>query len=114
MKKITATIRSSKLEEVTTALTSIDVNFFTYSQVKDISDQKPKEEMYRGQVREVKGLSRVTLDVLVSDASVEKTLKAILETAKTGEVGDGKVLVYDVPEAYRIRTGGKMTEEDAY
>ncbi len=114
MKKVEATIRSSKLEDVTNALHAVGVDFFTYVHVKDISKQKPKEEVYRGQVHEVKSLSRVMLEILISDASEEKTINAIVSAAKTGEVGDGKIFVSTVEKAVRIRSGQNITEEEAY
>lgn len=111
MKKIEATIRSSKIDDVTDALHDVGVEFFTYIHVKDISKQKPKEEFYRGQVHQVRSLSRFTLEILVADQDVEKVVNAILSSAKTGEVGDGKIFVTTIDKAIRIRTGNEITSD---
>jgi nitrogen regulatory protein P-II 1 len=114
MKKVEATIRSSKLEAVTSALHEVGVEFFTYVHVKDISNQKPKEEVYRGQIHEVKSLSRLTLEILVSNDNLDKIVQAILSSAKTGELGDGKIFITTIDQAIRIRSGKTITEEEAY
>jgi nitrogen regulatory protein P-II 1 len=112
MKKIEAIIRSTKLEDVKTALHGVGVDYFTYVHVKDISLQKPRTEMYRGTEVEVDSLTRIALEILVSDKNLETVSNAIISAAKTGEVGDGKIIITPVEKAIRMRNGEDIIEED--
>lgn len=104
MKKIEAIIRKSKFGEVKNALHQIEVNFFSYWDVTGVGNEK-EGHVYRGISYSTSDIQRRFLSIVVSDAFLERTVQAILKSAYTGEVGDGKVFVSDVSEAYRIRTG---------
>lgn len=103
MKKIEAIIRKSKFEGVKDALHEIDVNFFTYWDVTGIGNEK-KGHVYRGVSYSTRDIERRHIAIVVSDHFLEKTINVILEHAYTGEVGDGKIFVSPIEEAYRIRT----------
>jgi len=106
MKKIEAIIRTSKYEELKQSLHEIDVDFFSWWDVTGQgNDTKFKKEIYRGSIRETSLISRRLLSIVVRDINFEKTIKCILKHAKTGEVGDGKIFVSEITDAYRIRTG---------
>lgn len=104
MKKIEAIIRKSKFKEVKDALLNIDVNFFTYWDVTGVGNEK-KGHVYRGISYSTSDIQRRYLSIVVSDEFEERTIQAIIESGKTGEVGDGKIFVSDVKDTYRIRTG---------
>ncbi|UWX55814.1 P-II family nitrogen regulator [Maribacter litopenaei] len=103
MKKIEAIIRKSKFDEVKEALHQIEVNFFSYWDVTGVGNEK-QGHVYRGISYSTTDIQRRYLTIVVSDEFAEKTVNAILETAYSGNVGDGKIFVSDVIEAYRIRT----------
>jgi len=103
MKQIEAIIRKSKFDDVKKALHTIEVNFFTYWDVTGVGNEK-QGHVYRGISYSTSDIQRRYLSVVVSDEFLQKTLDVILETAYTGNVGDGKIFVCDVLEAYRIRT----------
>lgn len=103
MKQIEAIIRKSKFDEVKKALHDIEVNFFSYWDVTGVGNEK-QGHVYRGISYSTSDIQRRYLSVVVSDEFMEKTVNAILESAYTGNVGDGKVFVSEVLEAYRIRT----------
>ncbi|MFV8837990.1 P-II family nitrogen regulator [Salinimicrobium soli] len=103
MKKIEAIIRKSKFEEVKKALLEIEVMFFTYWDVTGVGNEK-QGHVYRGVAYNTSDLQRRMLSIVVSDSFVERTVEAILKSAFTGEVGDGKIFVSPIEEAYRIRT----------
>ena len=105
MKKIEATIRTSKFEEVQEALHDIGVNFFTYWEVKGVGKQKTHEAVYRGSHYDVGSISRRMLEIVVDDSMVDDAVNAIVLSARTGEIGDGKIFVTSVDKAIRIRTG---------
>lgn len=104
MKKIEAIIRKSKFGEVKKALHQIEVNFFSYWDVTGVGNEK-EGHVYRGISYSTSDIQRIFLSIVVSDGFLERTVQVILKTAYTGEVGDGKIFVSDVTEAYRIRTG---------
>ena len=106
MKKIDAIIRKSKFDEVKEALHQIEVNFFSYWDVTGVGHEK-QGHVYRGVSYSTSDIQRRYLSIVVSDPFLERTLEAILKTAYTGVVGDGKIFVSDVEEAYRIRTKEK-------
>lgn len=107
MKKVEAIIRPFKLKEVSNALASIGVSGMTISEVEGFGKQRGFIETYRGNVFDVRFLPKIKIEVVVKDDMVENVIKTIIETAKTGEVGDGKIFVYNIENAYRIRTNEK-------
>lgn len=106
MKKIEAIIRKSKFDTVKTALHNVGVNFFTYWDVTGLGNEK-EGHSYRGISYSASDIQRRFLSIIVNDDFEEVTIKTILESARTGDVGDGKIFVSDIKEAYRIRTGEK-------
>jgi nitrogen regulatory protein P-II 1 len=105
MKKIEAVIRHFKLEEVKDALTKAGVHGMTVSEVRGFGRQKGHKEQYRGAEYTVDFLPKVKLEVIVDDADAQRIVDTIVETARTGQIGDGKVFVSQLEEAVRIRTG---------
>ncbi len=103
MKQIEAIIRKSKFDEVKVALHRIEVNFFTYWDVTGVGNEK-QGHVYRGISYSTSDIQRRYLSIVVSDDFVQKTVDTLLEVASTGNVGDGKIFVTEVIEAYRIRT----------
>ena len=106
MKKIEAIIRKSKFDDVKDALHSVDVNFFSYWDVTGVGNEK-EGHVYRGITYSTSEIQRRYLSIVVSDEFVERTIKVIIDTAATDNVGDGKLFISPVEEAYRIRTGEK-------
>jgi len=106
MKKIEAIIRKSKFSEVKDALHNVGVNFFSYWDVTGLGNEK-ESHVYRGVSYSTSDIQRRYLSIVVNDDFEDITIKAILESASTGDVGDGKIFVSDINEAYRIRTGDK-------
>jgi nitrogen regulatory protein P-II 1 len=109
MKKIEAIIRKSKFSNVKNALHNVGVNFFSYWDVTGIGDEK-EGHVYRGVSYSTSDIQRRYLSIVVNDDFEEATINAILNSAGTGEVGDGKIFVSDIQECYRIRTGDKGGE----
>ena len=103
MKRIEAIIQPYKLDDVRDALKNIGVDGMTIYDVRGHGRQKGHKEVYRGQEYEVDLLPKVKVEVVVADARVEETVGAIVEAARTGKIGDGKVFIYPVEEAIRIR-----------
>ncbi|APA66393.1 MAG: P-II family nitrogen regulator [Maribacter dokdonensis] len=103
MKKIEAIIRKSKFDDVKEALHSIEVNFFSYWDVTGVGNEK-EGHVYRGISYSTTDIQRRYLTIVVSDDFLEKTVNKILEAAYSGNVGDGKIFVSEVLQAYRIRT----------
>ncbi len=106
MKKIEAIIRKSKFDDVKEALLQIEVKFFSYWDVTGVGNEK-QGHVYRGISYSTADIQRRYLSIVVSDDFLERTVNAILEAAYSGNVGDGKIFVSDVQEAYRIRTKEK-------
>lgn len=106
MKKIEAIIRKSKYSAVKQALHDVGVNFFSYWDVTGLGNEK-EGHVYRGISYSTSDIQRRYLSIVVNDDFEAVTIKAILSSAATGEVGDGKVFVSDISECYRIRTGEK-------
>ena len=104
MKKVEAIIRKSKFDEVKKALHEIEVNFFSYWDVTGVGNEK-QGHVYRGITYSTTDIQRRYLVIVVSEDFLEKTVETLIKTAATGNVGDGKVFVSEVAEAYRIRTG---------
>jgi nitrogen regulatory protein P-II 1 len=105
MKKIEAIIRPGKLDEVQFALDKYSVSGLTVTQVIGCGNQKGHTQVYRGVEYKVYLLPKVKIEVVVKDESVEKVVKIISDAARSGEVGDGKIFIYPVEQAIRIRTG---------
>jgi nitrogen regulatory protein PII len=105
MKMVSAVIKHFRLDEVRKALTDIGVHGMTVIEVKGFGKQKGHMEVYRGVEYEVKFLPKIKIEVAVPDEEVESVITAISEAAKTGEIGDGKIFIYDLQDIIRIRTG---------
>jgi nitrogen regulatory protein P-II 2 len=105
MKIVMAVIKPFKLDEVRDALTAAGVHGLTVTEVKGYGRQKGHTEIYRGTEYAVNFLPKVKIEVAVSSEQVDKVVEAITSAAKTGQIGDGKIFVYDIDHAVRIRTG---------
>lgn len=105
MKKITALIKPFKLDDVREALSDIGIQGITVTEVKGFGRQKGHTEIYRGAEYAVDFLPKVQLDIVVADGEVERVTEAIIATARTGKVGDGKIFVSPIEQVIRIRTG---------
>src|SRR5690606_20470712 len=104
MKKIEAIIRKSKFNDVRNALHAIEVNFFSYWDVTGIGNEK-EGHVYRGVSYSTSSIQRRYLSIVVNDDFEQATIQAILKSAQTGDVGDGKIFVSHIEDSYRIRTG---------
>ncbi len=107
MKKIEAIVRPGKLETIKEALSKLGIRGLTVSNILGCGNQKGYTEIYRGQEVKIQLLPKIRLEIVLPDELAEEAIDAIIETARTGNVGDGKIFVYDVQEAIRIRTGDK-------
>jgi len=105
MKMISAIIKPFKLDDVKNALSDAGLHGMTVTEVKGFGRQKGHVELYRGTTVEVNFLPKVKIEVAVPDEKADEIIKIISETARTGEIGDGKIFVYDLKDAVRIRTG---------
>ena len=105
MKKVEAIIKPFKLEEVKEGLASLGVQGMTVTEVKGFGRQKGHAEIYRGAEYTVDFVAKVKVEIVVDDDRVEKVVDTILESAKTGKIGDGKIFVVPVESVHRIRTG---------
>lgn len=105
MKKIEAYIRPFKLDEVKDALTKIGVKGMSVSEVKGFGRQRGHKEMYRGSEYTVDFLPKIKIEIVLKDDDLEAAIEAIMESAATGKLGDGKIFVSDVLDAIKIRTG---------
>ena len=110
MKKIEAIIKPFKLEEVKDALGDIGIEGMTVSEVKGFGRQKGHTEIYRGSEYTVDFLPKIKIELVLSDTRVDAAVAAIVKSAKTGKIGDGKIFVAEVEEAVRIRTGERGME----
>jgi nitrogen regulatory protein P-II 1 len=111
MKKIEAIIKPFKLDDVREALADINITGMTVTEVKGFGRQKGHTELYRGAEYMVDFLPKVKLEIVVPDEQVERCIEAIMTTAQTGRIGDGKIFVFEVERVIRIRTGEE--DEDA-
>lgn len=107
MKKIEAIIKPFKLDEVKDALNSIGIHGMTITEVKGFGRQKGHVEVYRGTEYEVTFLPKIKLEVVIPDSIIDKVISTIIEKAKTGNIGDGKIFLYSLEDVIRIRTGDK-------
>ncbi|WP_165009426.1 P-II family nitrogen regulator [Neisseria yangbaofengii] len=105
MKKIEAIIKPFKLDDVREALTEIGITGMTVTEVKGFGRQKGHTEIYRGAEYAVDFLPKAKIELVLADHDVERAIEAIIENARSGKIGDGKIFVYPVEEAIRIRTG---------
>jgi nitrogen regulatory protein PII len=107
MKLIKAIVRPNKVDEVKDALGRLSISGMTVSEVRGHGKQKGHTAVYRGKEYNVSLLPKMEIETVVSDAVVDDAIRAIVEAARTGEIGDGRVFVIPVERAYRIRTGEK-------
>lgn len=105
MKMVMAIIKPFKLDDVREALADVGVNGITVTEVKGFGRQKGHTELYRGAEYVVDFLPKVKLEIVVTDDIVDNVVEAILKSARMGKIGDGKIFVYDLERAVRIRTG---------
>jgi len=105
MKKIEAIIRPFRIDDVREALAEIGVKGMTLTEVKGYGRQKGHTELYRGSEYQIDFLPKIKLEVVVPDNLEEQVVDAIVRTAKTGQVGDGKIFISNVEDAVRVRTG---------
>ena len=111
MKAITAIIKPFKLEDVRTALSELGVSGMTLSEVKGFGRQKGHTELYRGAEYVIDFVPKVKIELVVSESQVDQVVEAIIESTRSGKVGDGKIFIAPVDQVIRIRTG--ETNEDA-
>ena len=104
MKKVEAIIRVEKLEDIKQELAKHDIKGLTITQVVGCGNQKGQKSIYRGTVVELTLLSKIKVEIVCDDDRTQEIIKLITDTAKTGEIGDGKIFVYNVEEVIRIRT----------
>jgi nitrogen regulatory protein P-II 1 len=110
MKRIEAVIKPFKLEDVKDALAEIGITGMTVSEVKGYGRQKGHSELYRGAEYVVDFLPKIKMEMIVEDESVDQVTSTIVEAARTGKIGDGKIFVSDVDKIIRIRTGETDSE----
>ncbi|MGC8744386.1 MAG: P-II family nitrogen regulator [Verrucomicrobiia bacterium] len=104
MKKIEAIIKPFKLEDVKEALTAIGIEGMTVTEVKGFGQQKGHTEIYRGSEYTIDFLPKIKIELVVPDSLADNAVQTILKSARTGKIGDGKVFVSQIENAYRIRT----------
>jgi nitrogen regulatory protein P-II 1 len=107
MKKIEAVVQPFKMEEVKDALKNIGIDGMTISEVRGHGRQKGHKEVYRGQEYNVDLLPKVKFELIIQDFRLEEVIECVTNAARTGKIGDGKIFVYDVAEAVRIRNGDR-------
>jgi len=105
MKMITAIIKPFKLDDVREAIAEIGISGITVTEVKGFGRQRGHTELYRGAEYVVDFLPKVKIELVVADDLAERVVESIVDTARTGKIGDGKIFVTDIVEAVRIRTG---------
>jgi nitrogen regulatory protein P-II 1 len=104
MKKIEAIIRKTKFEEVKEALLEADIEWFSYYDVRGVGKAR-QGRIYRGVVYDTSYIERTLISIVVRDKNTEKTVQAILQSAHTGEIGDGRIFIIPIEDSIRIRTG---------
>jgi nitrogen regulatory protein PII len=107
MKLIKSIVRPNKVDEVKEALAKLSISGMTVTEVRGHGKQKGHTAIYRGKEYNVSLLPKMEIDVVVADDQAEDAIKAIIQAARTGEIGDGRVFVIPVQDSYRIRTGEK-------
>jgi nitrogen regulatory protein P-II 1 len=109
MKKIEAIIRKTKFEEVKDALHDNGIEFFSFWDARGVGMAR-QSRVYRGVAYDTSTIERIYLSIVVRDINLDRTIETIVSAAKTGQVGDGKIFVYDIDESVRIRTGERGDE----
>jgi nitrogen regulatory protein P-II 1 len=104
MKKIEAIIRKTKFDDVKEALIAADIEWFSYSEVRGVGTDR-QERIYRGVIYDTSSIERILLSIIVRDVNVERAVKAIEQSARTGDIGDGRIFIYPAEDAISIRTG---------
>jgi nitrogen regulatory protein P-II 1 len=112
MKKIEAIIRKSKFDDVKEALADVGIDFFSFWDVRGVGKAR-QGRIYRGVKYDTGSIERTKVSIIVRDKNVEKTVMAIMKSARTGEIGDGKIFITNIEESYRIRTG-EFGDESLY
>jgi nitrogen regulatory protein PII len=110
MKLIKAIVRPNKVDDVKDALSKLGISGMTVTEVRGHGKQKGHTAVYRGKEYNVSLLPKMEIEVVLADRAVDEAIVAIIQTARTGEIGDGRVFVLPVDGAYRIRTGEKETD----
>lgn len=110
MKMIIAVIKPFKLDEVKKALTDAGIHGMTVTEVKGFGRQKGHVELYKGTTYEVNFLPKTKIEVAVPDEKAEEIVRVLSDSARTGEIGDGKIFLYNLDNVFRIRTGEKGEE----
>jgi nitrogen regulatory protein P-II 1 len=105
MKKLEIIIKPFKLEEVKSALSGIDISGMTISEVKGFGQQKGHTELYRGAEYQIDFVPKIKIEIVLDNDRVDEAVEAILSSARTGKIGDGKIFISKVDESIRIRTG---------
>ena len=105
MKKIELIIKPFKLDDVKDALSNLGILGMTVVEVKGFGQQKGHTELYRGAEYQVDFVPKVKIEIVVSDEKIDETVEAVIDAARTGKIGDGKIFITDVEETIRIRTG---------
>ena len=105
MKKIEAIVRFSKFEDIKEALEAIGVNFFTYLEVNGHGKQKGDAVTYRGAVYDSGDIPRLKIEIVANDTKVEEIIETLVKTGRTGNIGDGKIIVSPIDQFVRVRTG---------
>jgi nitrogen regulatory protein P-II 1 len=105
MKKLEAIIKPFKLNDVKEGLTKLGIQGMTVTEVKGFGRQRGHKEIYRGAEYQIDFVPKIKIEVVVSDSLVSETIKVIKDKARTGEIGDGKIFIYPMEDAVRIRTG---------
>jgi nitrogen regulatory protein P-II 1 len=109
MKRIEAIIRKTKFQEVRESLHESGIDFFSFWEVTGVG-KATESRVYRGIAYDTSTIERLLISIVVRDMNLDRTIQTIMEAAKTGEIGDGKIFVSDIRESYRIRTGEKGDE----
>ncbi len=107
MKKIEAVVQPFKMEDVKEALKNIGIDGMTISEVRGHGRQKGHKEVYRGQEYNVDLLPKVKFELVIADARLEEVVECITNAARSGKIGDGKIFIYDLTDAIRIRNGDR-------
>ena len=110
MKKVEAIIKPFKLEEVKDVLTGLGIEGMTVTEVKGFGRQKGHTELYRGSEYTVDFLPKIKLEIVLADHQVDSIVQAIIKSARTGKIGDGKIFISTISEAHRIRTGERNND----
>lgn len=105
MKKIEAIIRTSHFTVVKEALHKCGIDFFTFEDVKGVGNQKSEKTVYRGHEYDLGSIARTKLTIVTTEEKLDEIIRAILSSARTGEIGDGKIFISNIEEAIRIRSG---------